>query len=589
MSAICSKGTIVNIVGRGIDENEFHQLLFEVIDDAEHSNSKNVFVDIDTHRKTITVGFENPATEEQINNMVKWNAVSDIHNTSNLCTVGQGLKHYTYHARGKVVNYSVDEENNIFRESSANTHEIYKEAINRNGSESEFNDVFCKYTKHVDVKEMDEMPSSIRSIFNNDDNVYPFSPKTLIICKNISSKVLLDWLIDEKTAENPNPHNIANLRKELYCKYYHEIHHGLLNLHIKMPNSLSFETLKCELSFDVIGSTIKHMEYDINIFEAITETSSYKTNDIIICINHNNSDNYYKINKNGNSYTRTSVSPPQEDLRHLFTFTQYHFEDNKDNNKDNESYDRIKEINDKIAKHRVGTSSEDYAGVYLYFGKKFINSRPVSSSLVKRNLPGSKHYRGIMNVQNPQTKNRLQIHGLKVTFNLSNMKLFEDVIKQCTVIYKNYCRLSETTGIIPHPDKCVIVDTSNKKSVKNEILGTNYIIQVGENFWKHGYTGSKDKAKRLFSFFDDKDIEVIKQDFPEEVIYTKEKMWIWHSSYDIKNSNSVEQMVSELIISADNDIVTYANKKGDGIREYFHCDRTQIFTLIDFIIDKGVR
>ena len=57
MSAICQKGTIINIVGRGIDETPFHMALFEPIDDAEHSASKKVFVDINVHEKTILIGF----------------------------------------------------------------------------------------------------------------------------------------------------------------------------------------------------------------------------------------------------------------------------------------------------------------------------------------------------------------------------------------------------------------------------------------------------------------------------------------------------------------------------------------------------
>ena len=178
MSAICQKGTILNIVGRGIDETPFHMVLFEPIDDAEHSASKNVFVDINVHEKKITIGFENSATEEQVNNMVKWNQVSEIHNTNNLCTVGQGLKHYTYQSRGKVVNHSLNAEAGKYYESSANTNEIYKEAVNRDGSESKFSEIFSKYTKYVDVKELDEMPPHIRNIFYNPDGQYPFSPKT---------------------------------------------------------------------------------------------------------------------------------------------------------------------------------------------------------------------------------------------------------------------------------------------------------------------------------------------------------------------------------------------------------------------------
>ena len=566
MSAICQKGTIINIVGRGIDETPFHMALFEPIDDAEHSGSKYVFVDINTHEKTIVIGFEKTATEDQINNMVKWNQVSEIHNTNNLCTVGQGLKHFTYQARGKTVNYSLSNETSKYYVSSANTHEIYTEAINRDSSESKFTEFFSKYTKYVDVNEIKYMPPAIRTIFDNSENQYPFSPKTIIVCKDINNDSLFDYLKDEK--------NISDLKKELYNKYFHEIYHSNLNLYVKMPNNIAFEKFECNKTFDVIGSTIKHKEHNTDIYEVIIDEAGFKKNELLMCIDGS----FYNVRKNGTSYIRAQVFPSSESIKFLFRYTQYHFQDDK-------------VTNDKLRENIVGTSLETYSGVYLFFGKKFINSKPIASNLVTRNLQGNKHYRGIMDIQNPETKNKLQIHGLKAKFNLANMQSIENIIKQCTIIYKNYCKLLETNKT-PLPNDYVKVESSNKKTdktIKREIAGIDYILKVGPDFYKLGQTGSKNKSKRIFNYFSDDDFEQVKKDFPNEIMYPKHKIhYVYFPSYEIKNSKSLEQTLKEMIVS-DPDITTYDHKNdGDDIREYFHCDKQKLDELIEYLNDNVI-
>jgi hypothetical protein len=568
MSAICQKGTIINIVGRGIDETPFHMALFEPIDDAEHSESKRVFVDINVHEKSILIGFENSATEEQINNMVKWNQVSEIHNTNNLCTVGQGLKHFLYQARGKVVNYSLNDNLGKYYESSANTYEIYKEAINRDGSESKFNEIFSKYTKYVDIKELDEMPQTIRNIIYNLDGVYPFSPKTLMQCKQIDNDSLLDHLKDEK--------NISILRKELYSKYFHEICCENLELYCKMPNHLEFEKFECNKSFDVVGSTIKRLEHNIDIYQANLDADGIKKNELLLCINR---ENFYNVRKNGTSYIRTRVFPSEKDINFLFRYTQYHFQDDK-------------VTNDKLKENIVGTSLEIYSGVYVSFGKKFINGKPITSTIVTRNLQGSKHYRGIMDIQNPETKNKLQIHGLKAKFNLANMKNIEDIIKQCTIIYKNYCKCLENNKN-PLPDDYTVVNSSNKKTdktSKSDIVGIDYILKVGDDFYKVGHSGSKNKAHRLLGgYFTDEEIEKVKEDFPNEKLYPKHKMhFVFLPPCEIKNSKSLEQKLKEIMVS-DPDIITYDHKNdGDDIREFFHCNKEKLDELIEYFKENSI-
>ena len=553
MSSVCDLGTIRNII-RGVEAPSPHTLISEMIDDAEHSNSTQIFVDINTHDRYVIFGFDKPATEDQINKMVQVNTVSGIHSSNNISTCGQGLMNYEFRFRGKhfhISNTKDEYGKNTYMKSSIDSDTIYAHAISPDVSESQFSEILKKKTAYVQTS--DEIEPSMERIFSNEDNIYPFTPKTIVMSKTITNVPLLDYLNDD--------FNIANLEKELINKYYEEIKMNKIQIYIKFPKDNKFKELGIDTNIDVIGSTKMNKNHITHIYYVKNdiESSKLKKGEYIAAINGI----FLSIKKQGNSYSRTSMTIPESDMGNILllsAFTQYTNSENSDD----------------LKKAVTSNSLEDYSGVYLKIGNKFIDGKPVPSSITRRNLQGHKMYRGIIQLMNPkETKMMLGIHGLKSDFNLSTMKPLEEIIKQCTIIYKNFCKKYENDESFPlysskNPLEYSEVKTTNQKSQKTSKPGNNYIRLIGKNFYKFGHTLQKNRENRIFGW-SQKDIEAAKKDFPEEEIYDYNKCHYVFVSPEFDHSASTEQRTKEFIMNCQ-DVVRYDHKIGDEIREYFHCD-----------------
>ena len=563
-SSVCDLGTIRNII-RGVDEPSPHTLLAEMIDNGEHTLSKNIFIDINTHEKTVIIGYENEANEEQLNKMVTWNPTSVIHNSGNISTCGAGQKYYAFRFRGEQthVTKTCDSTNGkfLYKKSKFNTDIIYESAKSPDVSETQFSDVLKKNTCYVD--ETDEIILSLDNIFTNEDKRFPFEPKTIVVSKNIKNEKLLDWL-------NQND-DTNNLEKHLINKYYEEIVNNKLRIFLKFPNDKEFKALGVDCKIDIIGSTQKQNEHSTKIFYIERDFKSCKKGNYVISTNGV----FFHFQKNGSSSLTTPfiITPEEsENILLQFEFIQY----------------TIKAPGDDIKNYIVGKSLEDYCGVYLKIGHKFIDGKPISCNLTKRNLQGAKLYRGILDLKNPdKTKMMLGIHGLKSDFNLGQMQSLEIIVKQCTNIYKKFCAYNtgqkSFTEINPK-DYCV-VNSSNKKSERTNKPGNLYLRVVGENFYKLGMTTKTNRKVRIFEKPTSTKIEELKQDFPEEEIYPVEKHYYEFLSYDFNTCSSTEQMLKEYIIELP-DIITYDNKVGGDIREYFHCDdKNTIEDIKQMLID----
>ena len=539
MSSVCDLGTIRAII-RGVDQLSPHTLISEVIDDAEHSLSTKVFIDINLHTQTVIFGFENAASKDQLNKMV-----SDIHNTSKISTCGQGLKYYEFHFRGEQAHVTKTDQSTYIT-SKLNSDVIYTGAVSANISEAQFSEILKTRTHHASDEENEVIPS-IQAIFDNENKEYPFYPKTLIISKKITNQTLMEWLNTEK--------NIVNLEKHLINKYYEEIKSNKLAIYIKFPNQATFKVLGDKCTTDIIGSTQRIREHHSDYYYVKSEVNRLKKGTYLICINNK----YFQIQPNGNSVTRTHIVLSEDEREHTvlkFRLIQYNV------NRENEA--QLKEC-------MVGTSLEDYAGVYLKIGDKFINSQPVTANLTKRNLEGAKNYRAILIVMDPEEKLMLGLQGFKPNFNLSQMQLLENMVKQSAIIYKNFCKnYSDRDYSTVDPASYCAVKTSNDKSPKQAKPGRNYIRVIGVNFYKLGMAGETNASNRIYDM-DKAEYDKIAPDFPEEEIYPLEMQYLIYISPKIRNASSTEQYVKEQIMELD-DVITYNNKKGDGIREYFHCD-----------------
>ena len=561
MSSVCDLGTIRNII-RGVDEPPPHTLLCEIIDDAEHSKSKKVFVDIDTRNRCVVFGFENAATEEQLTKMVQWNPVSTNHGSSDISTCGQGMKYYEFRFRGEHTHWTKTENSKgqtIYRKSKLNSDVIYTSNRNPEVSENKFSEILNRNTHYVE--ESDEVIQSIETIFNNEEEKYPFKPKTIIVSKNITNTTLLDWLnaVDDKG----NSINIDNLEKELINKYYAEIKDGLLTIHIKFPKDTEFRELGNKSNTDIIGSTLDHMnEHIIDIFYVENSFDKIKKDEYLIRINNV----FFIIRKSGSSYIRTAIEINSDDysnnMFHVFTFLQY-------------TLPTPTKEEEKLLKNTiVGTSLEDYCGIYFKIGDKFIDGKPIPANITKRNLPGARFYRGILDMKTPsKTKMMLGLQGLKSNFNLGSMQNLELIIKQCCIIYNNFHKkfkdnLSDFRGVDPR-EYCE-VKTSNQKSDKKDTAGIMYLRVVGKNFYKLGITRTS-CVDRLLKKESPADIQSLKQEFPLEDIYDGGKQYLIYTSREFDACGSTEQKIKELIVQMD-DVVTYDHKTGGDIREFFHCD-----------------
>ena len=583
MSSVCDLGTIRNIV-RGVDTHPIHTLLSEMIDDAEHSNSKKVFIDINTHDRRVTFGFENPATEEQIKKMTQWNPTSSIHNTTNISTCGQGMKHYGHRFRGKQIHVTtyLDSKTNkyVYVKSILDTDKIYEAAMSGEISEHKFSEILKNSTPGLDTE--DDIVPEFKNIFNNADCVYPFNAKTVIINKNITNDLLLEQLSNECVIAPTQPHSkieeekYCKIEKELINKYYEEIKTGKVVIYIKFPGR-EFCELGDDCNTDIIGSTDKQNEHIIGIYYVETEFDILKKGDYIININGT----FFRNHKNGSSQSCTPIVISADNMAKIsldFDFIQY-------NIKNPTTEEEKKGIKDCI----VGKSLEDYCGVYLKMGDKFIDGKPIACTLTKRNLQGARLYRGILQLKNPQkTKMRLGISGLKSEFNLSHMTSLEQIIKRCCIIYKNYCAKKVSLGALQssqseiNPETYCVVKTSNEKSQRTSKPGHNYLRAVGNNFYKFGFTGVSNRQNRIFDQLSDADYKKLKEDFPEEEIFPQRKFYYEYLSSQFNCACSTEQKISEYIMELVEfgDVITYDSKVGDGIREYFHCDNIETLNNI---------
>jgi hypothetical protein len=503
--------------------------------------------------------------------MVQWNTTSPQHDSGNISTCGVGLKFYEFRATGKHTHVSIDESTgaNTYMISELNSDLISKAAWDKNVSEIEFSKTLSKNTHYVSKN--DEILPSIGNVLNNDDNIYPFKPKTVIRSSKITNKELIDWF---NVTENDVYVNIENLEKELVNKYYGEIKGGHITIYIKFPQDTVFRELASTATTDVIGTTLDHTnEHIIDIFYVENDFSMAKKSEYLIRI----AGVFFNIKKCGSSYTRKSIDIKPSDMDnifHMFSFQQYHLSSQED----------------KLLKAAItGKSLDAYCGVYLKFDNTLIDGRPIAAKLTERNLPGAKLYRGILHVKTPgKTKRILGIQGLKANFNLCSMQQLETTIKNCCTMYSNfYKKYPESHHDFKSidPRKYCEVLTTNQKSQKKSIPGRMYLRLVGKNFWKLGMTKDTE-SKRILDILTPKEYQELKQTFPEEDILAPSLQRYELVTNPFNNCSSTEQALKEFIIQQ-HEIIAYDNKKGEDIREYFHCESEEMIkTIKQFIVNR---
>ncbi len=543
MSAIVEKGAVRSQI-RGIENLPIIIALYELIDNRKHSKSEKVFIDINLHNRNCTVGYSEEATKENIGNTVKWFNTNDAQTrVDNIASKGVGLRFWEFRALGKWkhVTYSSDKE--LYYSSEINTADIWEAETNDDISPMQFSEILHKSTEFV--KEEDEVVPSIDDIFKNAGDKYPFQPKTIFRCNKLQNMNLLNDYLEE------GKYNYDDLIKRLKIKYYNEIAQGF-ELYIQLPGYTEYTKIEND-NVDIIGFTnnIKNiLKIDIFINPEAYYGYIFKIGE-----------NAYEFRKNGNSTIRQKV-----DASHLnspdFTLFQY----NTNNISKEDKKNAI-----------VGKSEEDYSGLYIEIGGTFINDMPVDWTITKRNLPGNKNYRAVMQCISPKSKHHFKLQGLKAQFNLATMHNLHNSIKCLTDVYKAYAK-----SMSDNSDEYVIISPSACKtsSPTKTIQGHFYIVELAKNFFKLGQSATQ---QRIFDYNTDKYKESQKEEFPDIDFYDNP-----HCRYlsleKIKNVKVLELKIKALI-NESTLCQTYDEKNGEDIREYFLCNNN-FEKLYDEIINE---
>ena len=543
MSVVIEKGAIRSQI-RGIENLPIIIALYEVIDDRKHSHSNKVFIDIDLHNHICMIGYSEEATKDNIDNMVKWfNTNKEQTNINNIASKGIGLKFFEFRALGTWKHITKRFNEKIYYTSEINTSDIWNAEIDDKISSINFSEILHRGTSFV--KEEDELSLSIENIFNNIDDKYPFPPKTIFRCNNVKNTNLLDEYKDEE-----RNFKFDDIIKRLKIKYYNEISQGL-ELYIKLPGYTEFEIIENN-NIDVIGFTNNRSnELKIDIF--INPNYYYGYFFKI-------GENAYEFRKNGNSVIRQKINNISNSSSPDFSLFQYNINNMSKEDKNNSIF---------------GKSEEACAGLFIEIGGTFISDQPVDWQIIKRNLAGSKNYRAVLQCISTESKHHLKLSGLKAQFNLATMNNLHSFIKCITDVYKAYNK----NPSINSDDYVIIKPTACKNSSPDkQIDGYFYIVELGKNFFKFGYSSNQ---QRIFDYIKEEYIERHRLEFPDIELHTSP-----HCRYlsirKIKNITFFEEKIKSLI----NDSVicqTYDCLHGNNIREYFCCNSFD--KLLCLIID----
>ena len=543
MSVVIEKGAIRSQI-RGIENLPIIIALYEVIDDRKHSNSNKVFIDIDLHNKTCMIGYSEEATKDNIDNMVKWfNTNKEQTNINNIASKGIGLKFFEFRALGTWKHITKRFNEKIYYTSEINTSDIWNAEIDDKISSINFSEILHRGTSFV--KEEDELSLSIENIFNNIDDKYPFPPKTIFRCNNVKNTNLLDEYKDEE-----RNFKFDDIIKRLKIKYYNEISQGL-ELYIKLPGYTEFEIIENN-NIDVIGFTNNRSnELKIDIF--INPNYYYGYFFKI-------GENAYEFRKNGNSVIRQKINNISNSSSPDFSLFQYNINNMSKEDKNNSIF---------------GKSEEACAGLFIEIGGTFISDQPVEWQIIKRNLAGSKNFRAVLQCLSSESKHHLKLSGLKAQFNLATMNNLHNCIKCLTDVYKMY-----TKNISINSDDYVLIKTTaSKSSIDKQVEGYFYIVELGRNFFKFGFSANQ---QRIFDYITEEYTKSNKLEFPDIEFHTSP-----HCRYlsirKIKKITLLEEKIKSLV-NESNICQTYDCSIGNDIREFFTCE--QFDELFGFIVSE---
>ena len=539
-SPINYKGALRNVLDG--TKTSSQSKIFELIDNRKHSISKKVFIDIDTHNSNCVFGYDEAASKEQIEAAVIWyNINNEQQNIENIASKGVGLKIFEFTALGNWSHCSKSSDGKYFI-SEINSKVIYDAYNNSDLPEHKFSQILTAYTSHV--KDDDEISRASEDIFNNIDNKFPFKPNTIFRCRNLTD---INKILDNKDENGNNDYN--ELLKSIKIKYYNEINNKDLELYIKLPGYTEFKKIENDI-IDVIGFTdYRHKELKIDIFIDKDDVYYFEIEDI-----------YYKYEKNKNEKV---VNNNELSMRENPDFSFYQY-----NIKVMSNDERINSI--------TGKSEERYAGVYIKTGGTFLNSQPTQWDVTKRNFPGNKTYRGVLECVSSDSKKHLKLNAQKSEYNLQNTGEFSGFLKMLNRLYTKYHKgeLDNDYILTQKTNNSKNKEGSYAKSKEGSCEGYFYIVKLGVNFYKFGIATNRGRV------WDHNNINNCKNDFTD-IDYNVVRTMLYHTMIKIKHVKLIEEQTKKFIHESVNICKTYPSQIGTDIREFFSCNN--IGEVVNFV------
>lgn len=256
-TVVSPKGVMRDITGI-IDEDVLHKYIIDLIHNIDHNNSRRVFFDF--RASEITIGYDQPATIEQVNKMVSYYTPSDSHHTDdNMSTRGVGriFIPYAYPGFWHVVTQADD---NTLACAGMNTRTILEKLNNPTISDTDMMACLSGNTEYAEKYEAYEdilvkKPQHLVDYFGSGHD-FPFSPKLLLNARRITKK------------SNPNPDKPFsftsdpkfnaqywdNVRRYIAINAQHLLHAQVdpVQIFMRFPNEETFTDLST-MTTDIIG------------------------------------------------------------------------------------------------------------------------------------------------------------------------------------------------------------------------------------------------------------------------------------------------------------------------------------------------
>ena len=299
---LSSKGVFLDLTGI-IDVHALIKYLIDLVHNMKHNDSKKILFYFGNDGE-ITIGYDKPATIEQLNSMVSYYIPSKTHTLDdNMSTRGVGRMFIPYAFPGcwHVVTQTPDGSDDLAC-ASMNTKEIMDKLNNPDISDTELTSSLSTHTTYAEKCEAyadieTKKPKYIVDYFQNKDELFPFTPKLIMNSRRVVLKTNLKKVLNFKEDGSPFTTDFwENVRYHLAINTYHLIHPNIpideggesadkkvvepeISIFFRSPHDEEFKNLSNIKCYDAIGwhsRTNKSPQLFATIYKAKQDISNLK-------------------------------------------------------------------------------------------------------------------------------------------------------------------------------------------------------------------------------------------------------------------------------------------------------------------------